>query len=104
MDDRGRPTECERLGYEVGDLFITHEPREADPMLTSGSLVRLVKDDGTAGPYFHVVMGFCADTGEDRTGERLSLYVHGEVTKLESNVGPNQCADTDTRENNHERE
>lgn len=47
-------TPCEKLGYKVGDLFITTEDAVT---IEPGTLVKLYFDDGTNMPKFEVLLG-----------------------------------------------
>ena len=54
-------TPCEKLGYKVGDRFVTLESNEFVGR-SKGDILELVKDDGTNYPWFKNVT-----TGEDLT-------------------------------------
>lgn len=50
-------TPCEKLGYKVGDTFLKCKD---DSGFRSGSLIELIKDDGSECPEFKLVSGFCS--------------------------------------------
>ena len=52
-------TPCQELGYNVGDMFrvLSRQPTHPHPCFIAGSIVKLVKDDGSTIPGFDVVIG-----------------------------------------------
>ena len=53
-------TPCQKLGYEVGDLFLVYSrPDEGTGLapFDPGSIVQLVRDDGTDIPLFKLLFG-----------------------------------------------
>ena len=55
-------TPCQKLGYEEGDLFLVCNRPDAgltpfDPPFESGSIVQLVRDDGSGMPLFKLLFG-----------------------------------------------
>lgn len=48
-------TPCEKRGWKVGDWFRCVETEDAT--FAPGSIVVLIRDDGTTVPYFKLVLG-----------------------------------------------
>lgn len=56
-----KKTPCEELGYKSGDLF--EVVQNTGNSFSVGSIVKMIKDDGSATPCFKLVSGSCCNMG-----------------------------------------
>lgn len=74
-------TPCEELGYKVSDLFVYNSP-DNDGTFLSGSIIKLIKDDGSDCPRFTLVRGSYIRLVEEGFVEEELDYAYADLDNV----------------------